>query len=114
MRSDAGRAALDVRIETRVQLVDRQSFLFVHQRGVGEPEGFSLRVEARCEERDELAPSALELASELGDLLRPRLDRVARRLAGTNTPQRGVALRERAAVRSRDVGACQEEPAEHA
>ena len=73
----------------------------------------------RCgEERREPAPAtsvraSTSSAAERRDLLGPRGDRVAGRIAAGRAPQRRVALRHRRGVLGRQRRACRGEPAEH-
>ena len=63
---------------------------------------------------ERLAARGDQLRAELGDLLRPRRNRVARREAGRDAAERGVPLRDRGAVLRRQPRARREQPPERA
>jgi hypothetical protein len=113
MRANAGRASFEIALETFGELLGRQPPLLVRDLGGDKAKGFSMLVKPGCEHRRQFRTSTVEGVSKVRDLIRPGLDRLARRFAAANTPERRVPLRKRACVLGRKLGTRRIEAAEH-
>jgi hypothetical protein len=114
VRAGAGRPALQVARESRVEVCDGGRL-----RVVGEPRFLEQKLaraggEAGREELQGLAPMPNELRAEGCDLLGPRLEGVPAREPELHAAERCVALRERREVVLGHRGTGREEPAESA
>src|SRR4051794_19246971 len=98
MGARAGRAALEIACEPRLELRERRRIRVVLQPRVGKAELLCTFGESRREPCKCGAALLDERGAELRDALRPRLERVAPRQSELHAAQRCVALRERREV----------------
>ena len=91
MRAEAGRAALEVAVEPFVERGAVGGVAVVAQLRLVEPELAGPLGEGRPEQHQHLAARGDELRSELGGLLRPRLERA--RAGEPAATRRSAALR---------------------
>src|SRR4051794_29858500 len=113
MRAESGDAALEVAVESRLEGGEGRRLAVVAQLGGRQPELAGALGEAGPEQGERFLAGGHERGAELGHLLRPRRNRVARGEARTRTAKRRVPLRDGAAVvggqlrpRRREPGEC--------
>ena len=114
VRAERRRAAVEVAVESLLELRRRRRFALVAKLGRVETELAGALRERRAEQRQRLEPRRDERCPECRHLLRPRSECVTRREAAGDTAQGGVALPDRGAVLRRQLRARRREPAEDA
>ena len=114
VRTESGRAALEVAVEPFDERGRGRRRPVVAQLRLFEPELAGPLGEGRLQERQHLAARGDELRSELGGLLRPRLQSGSCGKACGDPAQRRISLRHNGAVVDRQLCARRRGPAESA
>src|SRR6476619_4143484 len=114
MRPDARGAALEIAVETPLELLDARRLAVVAQLGLRQPQLAGALREARLQRGDRLVPAGDELSGQRAHLLVPRHQRLSRGDALGDPPQRRVALPDSGAVLGREPGSARRQPPERA
>ena len=110
--SEAGDAAFEVAIEASLERRDGRGLAGVASVAAGRPSSPARSREGGRQQPDRLAPRCDQRLAEARDLLGPRRDRIARRDADRDAPERGVPLPHRSGVLQRQRGTAGQEPPE--